>query len=300
MKKVVITGATGFVGKNLIPYLGERGFECIPLLVRHGAPFTLPPDIFAVIHLSGKAHDTRNTADAEEYLHANYELTRAVYDACVEQGVPKFIFLSSVKAVADIVENVLDENAPYQPATPYGMSKMKAEQYITQVPPVDNRKDYILRPCMIHGPGNKGNLNLLYRVAKMGMPYPLAAFDNRRSFLSIENLNFVIAELLGRDDVPGGIYHIADNESLATSRLIALINQVLGKPGRSLNLPPRLIKAMAKIGDALHLPFNTARLQKLTENYVVSNQKIRSALQKELPVGAEEGLKKTIESFADA
>jgi nucleoside-diphosphate-sugar epimerase len=300
MKKVIITGASGFVGKNIIPNLEERGFECVPLTVRYGNKIDLPSDIFALIHLSGKAHDTSNKLEKEEYLQANYELTKTIYDACKEHQVKKFIYLSSVKAVADVVEGYLDENASCQPNTPYGISKLKAEQYITQNPMRDGQSYYILRPCMIHGPGNKGNLNLLYKFAKMGIPYPLAAFDNRRSFLSIENLNFVISELLERDNIPQGIYHIADDKPLATGQVMSIINFVLEKPDRSLKIPRGWIKILARFGDILRLPFNTSSLRKLTEDYVVSNKKIIFFLQKDLPVGAEEGLQRTIESFGDA
>ena len=157
---------------------------------------------------------------------------------------------------------------------------------------------YIMRPCMIHGPGNKGNLNLLYGVVSKGIPWPLGAFENRRSFTSIGNLQEVIKGLLTKD-APSGIYHMGDDEALSTNELIEVICSVLGKKAHIWNIPRGLMNGFAKIGDVLHLPLNTQRMQKLTENYVVSNAKIKAALgMKEMPVRAKDGLRETIKSFA--
>ena len=163
---------------------------------------------------------------------------------------------------------------------------------------VDGKKVYIMRPCMIHGPGNKGNLNLLYGVVSKGIPWPLGAFENRRSFTSIGNLQEVIKGLLTKD-APSGIYHMGDDEALSTNELIEVICSALGKKAHIWNIPRGLMNGFAKMGDVLHLPLNTQRMQKLTENYVVSNAKIKAALgMKEMPVRAKDGLRETIKSFA--
>ena len=150
---------------------------------------------------------------------------------------------------------------------------------------------------MIHGPGNKGNLNLLYGVVSKGIPWPLDAFENRRSFTSIGNLQEVIKGLLTKD-APSGIYHMGDDEALSTNELIEVICGALGKKAHIWRIPRALMNAIAKLGDVLHLPLNTQRMQKLTENYVVSNAKIKAALgMKEMPVRAKDGLTETIKSF---
>lgn len=150
---------------------------------------------------------------------------------------------------------------------------------------------------MIHGPGNKGNLNLLYGVISKGIPWPLGAFENKRTFTSIDNLSFVIEKLLSTD-VQSGIYNISDDDAMSTNELIKVICEAMGKKTRIWNLPSGLIKFGARIGDTLHLPLNTFRLDKLTENYVVSNKKIKEALNIEhMPVDARKGLTKTIKSF---
>src|SRR5690606_9961467 len=105
-------------------------------------------------------------------------------------------YFSSVKAVADTVEGVLQEDVVGKPLTPYGKSKLEAEQYLlSQVLP-EGKRAFIIRPCMIHGPGNKGNLNLLYKVVEKDVPWPLAAFRNQRSFLSIDNLCFLLERMI--------------------------------------------------------------------------------------------------------
>ena len=160
-----------------------------------------------------------------------------------------------------------------------------------------NKQVYILRPCMIHGAGNKGNLNLLYNVVKKGIPWPLGAFENRRSFTSIDNLCYVVEGLLTKD-VPGGIYHMGDDEAMSTNELITIICEVMGKKSRIWKINRGIMEGCAGIGTLFHLPLNTERLRKLTENYVVSNAKIKRALGiDKMPVTAKEGLIKTIRSF---
>jgi nucleoside-diphosphate-sugar epimerase len=150
---------------------------------------------------------------------------------------------------------------------------------------------------MIHGPGNKGNLNLLYQVVKKGIPYPLGAFENKRSFTSVDNLCFVIDQLIEKN-IPGGIYNVGDDEFLSTNELIALMSDIMHKPNRTWKWNKSVIELCARIGTVLHLPLNTERLKKLTENYVVSNEKLKMALGiKKMPVTAEEGFRKTLNSL---
>ena len=150
---------------------------------------------------------------------------------------------------------------------------------------------------MIHGPGNKGNLNLLYKLVSKNVPWPLGAFDNKRSFCSIDNLMFIFRELIERVDIPSGIYNVADDESLSTNELIGLIAQSQNRSPRVWSLSKKVIEGIASIGDKLHLPLNTERLHKLTSSYVVSNAKIKAAIGKPLPVSSREGLLKTFKSF---
>jgi len=327
--KILITGVHGFVGSNLVKCLASAneiyGLDIIAP-EKEGVVKTYSwddldkgtiPNIDAIIHLAGKAHDTKNQSAADLYFKVNTGLTQKIFDwYLAHPTAKKFIQFSTVKSAANRVEgDFLTEECIPTPVGPYGESKIAAENYIIEkfAPEalkrpfhnftdkdavVDGKKVYIMRPCMIHGPGNKGNLNLLYGVVSKGIPWPLGAFENRRSFTSIGNLQEVIKGLLTKD-APSGIYHMGDDEALSTNELIEVICSALGKKAHIWNIPRGLMNGFAKIGDVLHLPLNSLRMQKLTENYVVSNAKIKAALgMARMPVRAKDGLRETIKSFA--
>ncbi len=291
---IYLTGASGFVGKSVLNYFGGNRVN----VSKRGDEYKIESSS-VVIHLSGKAHDLKNTSSPDEYYQINTELTKKVFDEFLASEAKVFITLSSVKAVADEVEYVLTEDHIPNPITHYGNSKLLAEQYILSHPILDSKRVYILRPCMIHGPGNKGNLNLLYSLVSKGLPWPLGSFINSRSYLSVENLCFIIKELIDREDIPSGVYNVADDVPLSTNEVIKMIAESRGKKARILNLSKKLIKLLALVGDLLKLPLNSERLQKLTKSYVVSNAKIKSVLGKPLPVSSKYGLMRTFQSFAD-
>ena len=310
---LLITGIHGFVGSNLVNALSKEhtiyGLDIINL-TKEGIVKTFSlddmdndiiPNVDVIIHLAGKAHDTKNKSQAEIYFKINTDLTKKIYDYALSHNIKKFIFFSSVKAAADsVIGDILTEDIVPNPVGPYGESKIAAENYILskEQERIDNgMATYILRPCMIHGPGNKGNLNLLYNVVSKHIPWPLGAFENRRSFTSIDNLCFVIDNLI-KQNVEGGIYHIGDDEALSTNELIEIICKSLGHKAHIWKLPCGFMNACAKLGGMLHLPLNQERLRKLTENYVVSNAKIKNAIGVDkMPIRAIEGLEKTIKSF---
>lgn len=297
--KIIITGASGFVGKNLSTFLQHKDGITKDLSLRNEKWKTdFPKSADAIIHLAGKAHDTGNVSNPDEYYKINRDLTIELFNEFLNSDIKKFFYFSSVKAAADSVEDILTENEEANPITHYGKSKIEAEQYILSQTLPEGKKVYIIRPCMIHGPGNKGNLNLLYKIVEKGLPWPLAAFHNQRSFLGIDNLNYLIYEMLKKDEVQSGIYNFADDKALSTNELISTVNRALGKKAKLWEISKSLIEKTAGLGDKLKLPLNSERLKKLTESYVVSNQKIKSALGIEkLPLSAEEGLIKTIKSF---
>jgi nucleoside-diphosphate-sugar epimerase len=289
---IYLTGSTGFVGKNLISYLGDK------VLVNkysRGSDINIQEDI--VIHLAGNAHDLKKVASDTDYYLVNTEFTKDVFNAFLASNAIVFIFLSSVKAVADEVKEILTEDFIPNPITHYGKSKLLAEQYILSKPIPIGKRIFILRPCMIHGPGNKGNMNLLYNFVSKGFPWLLGAYQNRRSFCSIDNLCFIINELIENDQIPSGIYNIADDSPLSTNELIKLISESQEKYSLIWNTPKSLIKILFKLGDFLGLSHNTERLDKLTETYIVSNKKIQDAINKPLPLTSEDGLIKTFNSF---
>ena len=292
MKSIFISGSGGFVGQNIIKY-----FNSIYEFYRFSKndEFNINQDV--VFHFAGKAHDFKNISNAQEYYIVNTELTKQVFDNFLESDAKLFITLSSVKAVADKLDCELTEEYIPNPITHYGKSKLLAEQYILSKNIPEGKRVYILRPCMIHGPGNKGNLNLLYKLASKGIPWPLGAFENNRSFCSIDNLIYIIKELIEREDIPSGVYNVADDEPLSTNDVISIMAESQNKKAMIWKVSKVLIQSLAKLGDILRLPLTTERLQKLTESYMVGNQKIKSAIGKKLQVSARDGLLKTFNSF---
>ena len=309
MNRIIVTGSTGFVGSNLIPQLAfSYKITAVNRTVTYSGDQVnqaLSYNDFwknkihakQYIHLAGKAHDLKNTSDESEYFKVNYELTKELFDRFLEDDKAQtFVFISSVKAVADEVRGELTEEHDPDPVTAYGRSKLKAEQYILNNLP-NNKTVVILRPCMIHGPGNKGNLNLLHSIISKGIPWPLGSYDNTRSFLSIDNLCYVIKEIL-EGKVQTGVYNVADDAALSTKELVSLISEVSNKKARIWDVPKPIIQMIAKAGNILPLPLNEERLEKLTENYLLSNEKIKKALGIErMPVSAKEGMIKTLQDF---
>ena len=316
--KILITGVHGFVGSNLVKCLASAneiyGLDIIAP-EKEGVVKTYSwddldagnvPDVDAIVHLAGKAHDTKNQSAAEVYFKVNTGLTQKIFDYFLaHESIKKFVFFSTAKAAADKVEGVLTEDVVPAPVGPYGESKIAAEKYILEKMKIAGqagndeayKRVYIFRPCMIHGPGNKGNLNLLYNVVRKGIPWPLGAFENRRTFTSVENICFAVNGVLTKD-VPSGIYNMGDDEALSTNELIEEICKSLGKKAHIWRLPKGLMNGVAKVGGWLHLPLNPERLRKLTENYISSNAKIKKALGAErMPVDARTGLQRTLESF---
>jgi nucleoside-diphosphate-sugar epimerase len=304
MNTILISGITGFVGRNLNHYL-KSSFNIIG--VSRGDSFNKTIRYEEVsnslrvakvfIHLAGKAHDLKNTHKEHDYFKANTELTKYLFNLFIDSECEVFIYMSSVKAAADEVQDILTENILPKPITPYGKSKLAAENYILSKNLSKNKRVYILRPCMIHGPGNKGNLNLLYQLVSMRIPWLLGLFENKRSYCSIENLSFIINELIENKNIPSGVYNVSDDNPLSTNEVISLISDSQNKEPILWNVPKFFIKMVAKSGDIFSLPLNSERLNKLTESYVVSNKKIKKAIDKPLKVNSKEGLLVTFKSF---
>ena len=289
---IFLTGSSGFVGKNFITYFNNY-YKIRPY--KRESNVSIKEEI--VVHFAGKAHDLKKTSNSKEYYEINTELTKKIFDSFLNSNAKVFIILSSVKAVADVVDGELTEDYFPNPKTHYGKSKFLAEKYITSKINIKNKRIYILRPCMIHGPGNKGNLNLLYKLVSTKFPWLLGAFENQRSFCSIENLLFVIRELIQNESISSGVYNISDDVPLSTNEVIRLISKSINSNPIIWRVSKGLIKNIALFGDKIHLPLNSERLKKITESYVVSNKKIINAIGKELPVDSKKGLLETFESF---
>ncbi len=298
-KSIIITGSSGFVGSNLLKFFKLSISESSKLNIRKSNwKSEIDLNATAIIHLAGKAHDLKNSTNPDEYFEVNTKLTQELFDVFLSSNCRDFIYFSSIKAVADQTEVVVTEETVTNPQTVYGQSKLQAEQYILSRTLPEGKRVFIFRPSMIHGPGNKGNLNLLYQLVSKSLPWPLGAFQNQRSFCSIDNVCFVIKQILEREEISSGVYNLADDEALSTNELIQIIADTTCKKAKILSVPKKIIYAIARLGDIFRLPLNTERLDKLTENFVVSNTKIKTVLRiDKLPTSAKEGLVQTIQSF---
>jgi len=300
MTRILITGASGFVGTHLIRYFSDSqevllfgfGRKQVPglmMLKDYQTQTLIDNEIDVVIHLAGIAHDLSNQYTPEDYYRVNYEGTRKLVDEVLGSRVSKFIFVSSIKAALDTSSTPADESMHPNPVTDYGKSKLQAEEYIQSLN-WNGKSFYILRPVMMHGSGNKGNLNLLYRFAKSGIPFPFGAYHNQRSFHSIDNFCFIVKSVVEMN-LASGIYHLADDGFLSTVNLFELISSAIGRKPLVLKLPIEFIAALSSMVGKKKM------VSKLTEDMMVSNKKIVTALSRTLPVGLQEGLKKTIQSF---
>lgn len=298
--KTLIAGASGFVGQNLLPYLLDMGAEVTPLSLR-GKWEEQVNHCDVIINLVGKAHDHTGTEQEEAYYFANVELTKQIFHVFAKSKAKLLIHISSLAALEEFESSrPLNESDECHPVSWYGNTKREAEEWLMAQKVPDNKKLIILRPPMIHGPGDKGNLTRLYKLISKGAPYPLASFDNKRSFISIQNFCFYIKQIIdNQDKLVSDIYHIADNEPVSTKQVIEIMKRESGNKVINLPIPKFLVKGIARVGDVMPiLPLNTKKLKKMTSDLLVSNAKINQVLElNQLPVTALEGLQMTIQSF---
>jgi nucleoside-diphosphate-sugar epimerase len=305
---ILITGTTGFVGANLNSFLAKQGHQIIEVnRTAKSGTYTfdelLNGDFHADIwiHLASKAKDKNENELLEQYVAVNVELSQKVFKAFIKDpSASTFIYFSTVKAAASIVDGVLTEECEKEVDVPYGLSKRLAEKALLGEKLPKGKKLIILRPALIYGYNTNSNLYSLYKFVKRGIPYPFAAFDNKRTMISIDNLAFVILNIIKNPSFKAGIYNVADDDAISTNELTTLIRESMGKKPLSMKIPRGLIKFMFRCGDWLHLPINTQTLNKLTDDYIVSNAKLKSELGVPLPVSARDSLKSLFDSFQRA
>ncbi|WP_426790079.1 NAD-dependent epimerase/dehydratase family protein [Sphingobacterium sp. WOUb80] len=300
MKVLVLGGSSGFLGSHLKRKLKDP-IQCEFVSMRNlnWSKDNYPTD--CIINLVGKAHDFTGKATEEDFFFANFELAKKAFNIFVASQAKLFIHISSLAAIEEIESlKSLSENATYNSVSAYGRSKQAAEEWLmSQQLPAD-KKLIILRPPMVHGAGDKGNLKQLYSIVSKGIPYPLVRFKNKRSFLSVDNFCFFVEQiLLQNEKINSGIYHLSDDETLSSNEIVNIMKQETGLKIPCFPLPKRIVSFLSKIGDhSRAFPLNTWRLKKLTSNLVVSNKKIKLALAIErLPKTAKEGLRDTIRSL---
>jgi UDP-glucose 4-epimerase len=316
---VAITGATGFVGRHLLTWLGAKGFHCRAILRHEAGAGRAAGDetavvgegaddqawrlaltgTHAVVHLAGRAHVMREVdADpATAYHAANVALTRQVLTAAADSGCRLFVFASSVKAVGESSDSPLTEGAAPHPEDDYGRTKLGAEQLVRTLGPRLGLRTVILRLPLVYGPGMRGNMLRLFSLVERGMPLPFASVSNRRSLLFVGNATAAIECCLRSRGNGSETFHLSDGEDLSTPDLIRAIAAALGRPPRLFPVPPRVLLALTRM--ALLAPAWTgmpgvgAGLRRLITSLQVDSTRIRTALGCAAPYSVEAGLAET-------
>jgi len=263
VSRVLVTGASGFIGRFVVPALLTAGYNVRAAARR--TPVFAPPveaathgDLGAevdwrpliagvdfIVHLAGIAHSGSGVA-AARYDLVNHLATAALAEAARAAGVTRVVLVSTIRAqTGPRSDCVLTENDPPRPTDPYGRSKLAAEIALAH-----SGVDFtVLRPVLVYGPGAKGNLRALVRLAALPVPLPFGAFTNRRSVLSVHNLVAAIAHVLSHPASGGETYVVADLHPVSLADMVMALRAGLGMSPRLLNAPPELVRlGLAMLG----------------------------------------------------
>lgn len=264
MSRVLVTGASGFVGSALVPALVTAGYDVRAAVRRRPAAFALPVEVAIygdlaasvewrsllagvdfIVHLAGIAHTGPGVA-AAHYDLVNYRATAALAEAAQKAGVRRVVFVSTIRAqTGPRSDRVLTERDAPNPTDPYGQSKLAAEIALAR-----SGADFtVLRPVLIYGPGVKGNLRALVRLAGLPVPLPFGAFTSRRSLLSVHNLVTAILHVLRHAASSGEIYVVADVKPVSLAEIVTALRAGLGRKPWLFAVPPALVRfGLATIG----------------------------------------------------
>jgi nucleoside-diphosphate-sugar epimerase len=295
MLNVLITGSTGFIGNHLKNTFASEFNLILPSRDELNSD-TLLNNINVVIHLAGIAHDTADTFDFSQYNTSNTILTNTLFDKFIKSNSAVFIFMSSILVLSSFSSVPLTEDMTPNPLSFYAKSKYESELYIYDYNLPHGKRFYILRTPLVYGGGNKGNLILLYDFIKKIPFWPLGNYFSFKSFCDIRNISFVIKKMIINQDIENGIYHIADNEAYNLNNLYLSISNKEGKIPRLLKFPKFLVELICLIGSVFNFSFNLYRLKKITSTLLVSNSKVKIAINSELPYGSIEDLMQSFNS----
>lgn len=315
MTRVLVTGASGFVGSRLLARLSQEDMQ-VRALYRNQKPEApeglaidwLPLDLGepdaiydpavrdcnAVVHLAGQAHDP--AAEDASYELLNYSVTRRLAQSAAASGVRHFLFISTIKVNGgdyDFIERSYSDNDRAAPEGRYGQSKWRAELALREVCDTSGMRCTILRPPLIYGPGVKANFLALMKVVRRRWPLPLAAIDNRRSLMYVDNLCDVIVRLLQQEPIDNRTYVVKD-ETLSTPDLIRAIAAGLEVDPKLFSLPVSLLKMAGTLTGKREM------VDRLTRSLVVDDSALRRDLNWQPPVSLEQGMRETAEWFVNS
>ena len=312
--KVIVTGATGFVGSALCRALHGLGVSEIVVVSRRppnwmptGARWLPAAELTtaigrsvcagadALVHTVGRTHVLAETAadPLAEYREVNVRQTLEVARAAQSAGVRRFIFLSSIKVNGESTRPGQCYRADDVPAPrdPYGQSKLEAELGLVDLASAAGMEWVVIRPPLIYGPGVKANFRDLLRAVDRGWPLPFAAIGNRRSMVGIENLVDLIVRCLDHPGAAMRTFLVSDGEDLSTPSLIRLMARALGREPNLISVPPWLLRgALGTIG-------KSAMARRLCDSLQVDATPTRTQLAWNPPLSVTECMQSTVEAY---
>jgi len=297
----LVTGATGFIGRRLCKSLQANG-EHVRALLRGPCegdwaesviselgtgiiPVAALKGVQTVFHLAGKAHALTETRQEEsEYFRINTDGTRRLLEAAKAAGVRRFVFFSSVKAMGEGTESEapLDESAACHPETPYGKSKLAAEQLVLEGGYVP--EPVVLRLSMVYGPTHKGNLSRMIEAIRKGRFPPMPEFGNKRSMVHVDDVVEAAWLAAEKPEAVGQVYIVTDGRACSTRQMYEWICEALRKDVPAWRIPVPALKGLAKVGDGIgrvrgrRFIFDSDALEKLAGSAWYSNVKISCEL----------------------
>ncbi|MCU0552157.1 MAG: SDR family oxidoreductase [Leptolyngbya sp. Prado105] len=310
--KFLVTGATGFVGSLLCDTLSQHHqvYGVIrsetatlpdsvqPILVSSLtdlAQHAVLSEIDIVIHLAARVHQMNDTAadPLSEFRAVNTEATKSLAIAAATAGVKRFVYLSSIKVNGEEQSTPYTERSKPQPNDPYGISKWEAECALNDIAATSNLEVVILRPPLVYGAGVKANFLNLMKLVRKGIPLPLGAIQNQRSFVYVGNLVDVIATCATHANAAGRTFLVSDNTDVSTTELVRKIAKSMGKPIRLVAIPPVLLTNLAQIFG------KTATIDRLFGSLTIDSSALRQTLNWQPPFSLEQGLEHTARWFQD-
>jgi len=321
MKQVMVTGANGFIGQHMVNRLLSLGVKVHALVRRRKIRFADEVEVFegdisnsdvvkravagvdAVIHLAGKAHDLSGRDEAKDYFEVNIEGTRNLLDCCNNSKVKHFIYFSSVKAMTESNENILDESFIPEPTTPYGESKLAAEKLVARFGARSGIKTASLRLCAVYGHGNKGNVYTLIEAIDQGRFVMMGRGNNLRSMVYVGNVVDATIAVIERNISCEAVYIVTDGIDYTVRELYEVIAKGLGKRHLPFYIPMSIAKGLGwagRIGGNIigkPLPFNSEVLSKFTSSSTFSSRKIREEIGFKPKYDLYNTINETIESY---